>query len=305
MEVMKNTPARILLVDDDDLNLDVLVEYLKDENYELVVAQDGAEALERLREHDNDFQAMVLDRMMPGIDGLEVVARLKADEQLRWLPVVMQTSAASPREICEGMEAGVFFYLTKPFEQQVLLRIVGAAVQEGVKYKSISRTLVNQSRVVDFLKEGRFHIRTMEEAYDLAMMLGRACPNSEKVVFGLNELLINGVEHGNLGIGFEEKTHLQENGTWEKEVHKRLNLAENLHKVVEVVFERLRDCIRITISDQGSGFEWRAYEYIQADRLLESHGRGIAMAKALSFSRLEYRGRGNEVVCIIKVESSN
>ncbi len=305
MEGMKNTPARILLVDDDDLNLDVLVEYLKNEDYELVVAQDGAEALERLREHDNDFQAMVLDRMMPGIDGLEVVARLKADEQLRWLPVVMQTSAASPREICEGMEAGVFFYLTKPFEQQVLLRIVGAAVQEGVKYKSISRTLVHQSRVVDLLKEGRFLIRTMEEAYDLAMMLGRACPNSEKVVFGLNELLVNGVEHGNLGIGFEEKTHLQENGNWEKEIQHRLNLPENVHKVVEVYFERLPDCIRITISDQGPGFEWRAYEYIQADRLLESHGRGIAMAKALSFSRLEYRGRGNQVVCIIKVNPSN
>jgi anti-sigma regulatory factor (Ser/Thr protein kinase) len=142
----------------------------------------------------------------------------------------------------------------------------------------------------------------MEEAYDLAIMLGRACPNSEKVVFGLNELLANGVEHGNLGIGFDEKTYLQEIGTWEYEIQRRLKLPENAHKVVEVLFERLSDYIQVTIYDQGAGFDWRPYEYINADRILESHGRGIAMAKALSFSQVEYRGKGNQVVCVIRGE---
>ncbi len=297
---MKNTPARILLVDDDDLNLEILVEYLKEEPYELVQAHDGGQALERLRQDQQGFQALVLDRMMPGVNGLEVLAQLKADEQLQWLPVVMQTSAGSPQEICEGMEAGVFFYLTKPFDQQVLLRIVGAAVEEGLKWKRISRKLVHQSKIVELLQQGRFQIRTMEEAYDLAILLGRACPDSEKVVFGLNELLANGVEHGNLGIGFDEKTLLQETDTWEEEIQHRLSLPENAQKVVDVLFERLFDCIQFTISDQGTGFDWREYEHINTDRILESHGRGIAMAKALSFSRVEYRGTGNQVVCVIK-----
>ena len=302
---MKNKCARILLVDDDDLNLEILVEYLKDEPYELVQAHDGGQALERLRQDQQGFQVLVLDRMMPGIDGLEVLAQLKADEHLQWLPVVMQTSAASPQEMCEGMEAGVFFYLTKPYEQQVLLRIVGAAVEEGLKWKRISQKLVHQSKIVELLQQGRFQIRTMEEAYDLAILLGRVCPDSEKVVFGLNELLVNGVEHGNLGIGFDEKTHLQETDTWEEEIKHRLMLPENTKKVVEVLFERLSDCIQVTITDQGPGFDWRKYEHINADRILESHGRGIAMAKALSFSQIEYRGTGNQVVCIIKAESSN
>lgn len=297
---MTNKSARILLVDDDDLNLEILVEYLKDEPYELVQATDGEQALDRLRQDQQGFQALVLDRMMPGIDGLGVLAELKADEQLRWLPVVMQTSAGSPQDICEGMEAGVYFYLTKPFDQQVLLRIVGAAVEEGAKWKRISQKLVFQSKIVELLKQGRFEIRTMQEAYDLAILLGRACPDSEKVVFGLNELLANGVEHGNLGIGFDEKTYLQETGRWEREIQQRLDLPENAHKVVEVVFERLPDCIQVTISDQGTGFDWREYEHINVDRMLESHGRGIAMAKALSFSQVEYRGKGNQVVCVIK-----
>ena len=300
---MKHAPSRILLVDDEELNLDVLVECLKDEPYELVQAHDGEQALAQLRQDRQGFHAMVLDRMMPGMNGLDLLAQVKADEHLQCLPVVMQTAAGSPQEICEGIEAGVFFYLTKPFDQQLLLRIVSAAVEEGLKWKQIFRNLSHQSRIVELLQQGRFHVRTMEEAYDLAFLLGRACPNSEKVVFGLNELLANGVEHGNLGIGFDEKTILQASGTWEEEIQHRVALPEYAHKVVDVLFERFCDCIHVTITDQGSGFDWRKYEQINPERILESHGRGIAMAKALSFSRVEYRGKGNQVVCVIKAES--
>jgi CheY-like chemotaxis protein len=300
MAYMTNTSPRILLVDDEESNLDVLVECLKDEPYELVQAHNGEEALAYLRKDGQDFHAMVLDRMMPGMNGLDLLAHLKADERLQWLPVVMETAAGSPQEIGEGIEAGVFFYLIKPFDQRLLLRIVNAAVEEGLKWKRICRNLNQQSQIVELLQQGCFHIRTMEEAYDLAFLLGRACPNSEKVVFGLNELLANGVEHGNLGIGFDEKTALQASGTWEKEIQHRAGLPEYVHKVVEVLFERCLDCIRVTITDQGSGFDWRKYEQIDPDRILESHGRGIAMAKALSFSGVEYRGKGNQVVCVIK-----
>ena len=130
---MSKEQPRVLIVDDDDLNLDVLIECLKDEPYELVQAHDGVQALDLLRHDHKGFDAMVLDRMMPGINGLEVMTELKADENFKWIPVVMQTSAASPSEICEGMEAGVFFYLTKPFDQKVLIRMVSAAVEEGLK----------------------------------------------------------------------------------------------------------------------------------------------------------------------------
>lgn len=303
MAGMKSTSSRILLVDDDELNLDVLVECLREEPYELVQARNAEEALAKLRQDEQGFDAMVLDRMMPGMNGLDLLVHVKAEEHLQCLPVVMQTSAGLPQEICEGIEAGVFFYLIKPFDQQLLLRIVSAAVEEGLKWKRIFGNLSKQSQIVELLQQGRFHVRTMEEAYDLAFLLGRACPNSEKVVFGLNELLVNGVEHGNLEIGFDEKTALQASGTWEEEIQHRVTLPQYVHKVVDVLFERLLDCIQVTITDQGSGFDWRKYEQINPDRILESHGRGIAMAKALSFSRVEYRGNGNQVVCAIKTET--
>ncbi len=299
---MSNTLPRILIVDDDDSNLDVLVECLKDEPYELVQAHDGAQALDLFRNDPQGFDAMVLDRMMPGMSGLDVMAELKADEHLKWIPIVMQTSAASPREICEGMEAGVFFYLTKPFEPQILIRMVHAALEEGLKWQNLTQTLRVQSKTLSYLQLGRFTIQTIEEAYDLALLLAQACPNAEKVVFGLNELIVNGVEHGNLRIGFDEKTRLQEADRWEEEIARRQILPEHVNKFVEIVFERCLDKIHITITDQGAGFDWRDYEEIHADRLLESHGRGIAMAKALSFDLVEYQGNGNQVVCSIHVQ---
>ena len=92
---MSNTQPRILVVDDDQLNLDVLVECLREEPYELISARNGVQALELLRQDGQGFDAMILDRMMPGMNGLEVMTELKADEQFKWMPVVMQTSAAS------------------------------------------------------------------------------------------------------------------------------------------------------------------------------------------------------------------
>lgn len=294
-------PPRILIVDDDDLNLDVLVECLKDESYELVQANDGAQALDLFRNDPKGFDVMVLDRMMPGMDGLEVIAQLKADERFKWIPVVMQTSAASLNEICEGMEAGVFFYLTKPYDQQVLLRIVRAAVAEGKKWQSFAHDLRGQLQTIGSLQSGRFRIRTIDEAYELAILIAQACPNSEKVVFGLNEIIVNGIEHGNLQISYDEKTLLQESERWEDEIARRQLLPENTHKFVEVEFERYPDQIQITVTDQGQGFDWREYQEIKAKRMLESHGRGIPMARVLSFDRLEYTGTGNQVLCVVNI----
>ena len=298
---MSKEHPRILIVDDDDLNLDVLIECLKDEPYELVQAHDGVQALDLLRHDRKGFDAMVLDRMMPGMNGLEVMTALKADETFKWIPVVMQTSAASPSEICEGMEAGVFFYLTKPFDQKVLIRMVSAAVEEGLKWQSLALNLRVQVKTIGCLQQGRFRVQTVEEAYDLALLVAQACPNPEKVAFGLNELIVNGVEHGNLQIGYEEKTKLQKTDQWEEEIARRQISPEYAHKFVEVTFERHPDRIQLTVTDQGLGFDWSDYQEIKPERLLESHGRGIAMAKALSFDHIEYVGPGNRVFCVVKL----
>ncbi len=296
---MKEKSPRILLVDDEAMSLDVLVECLKDQLYDVVSARSGAEALEILNKDTRGFQVILLDRMMPEMDGLEVLRRLQDDEKCKWVPVIMQTAAAAPAEVCEGVEAGVFFYLTKPYDSDVLLRIVGAAVEQARKWQHLSQTLQVQSKTMECLHEGRFRLHTLDETYDMAVLLAQACPDPEKVAFGLNELLVNGLEHGNLQITYSEKTQLHEDDRWEEEIIRRQALPENAGKFVEVVFRRLSGQLQIMIIDQGDGFDWRDYEEIKMERMQESHGRGIAMAKSLSFDHLEYFEPGNQVLCVV------
>jgi len=142
---------------------------------------------------------------------------------------------------------------------------------------------------------GVFRFKTLEAARYLALMLANACPEPGKVVLGLTELMINAVEHGNLEISYEEKTRLFEMDCWDSEVRRRLSETPYADRQVRVEFERLRDRIQVTITDEGRGFDWRQYLDIDPARLNHQHGRGIAMSRLISFDDVEYHGPGNQV----------
>jgi DNA-binding response OmpR family regulator len=119
----------LVVADDDHDILRLLERRLGRRGYRVVTAADGAEALEAVRRTDPD--AVVLDRLMPGMSGEEVCAALKADERTAPIPVVLLSAHASEREIVEGFGAGADDYLTKPFDldelDERLRRLVDAA----------------------------------------------------------------------------------------------------------------------------------------------------------------------------------
>ncbi len=247
------------------------------------------------------FQAVLLDRMMPGIDGIAVLAKMKSQASLKILPVIMQTAAVSSEEIREGIEAGVFYYLTKPYTKDVVLAIVRAAVRDFTKNQSIQNKLNEQTKIFHCLDSAQFHFQTLEESRTLALLLAQACPDPDRAAMGLTDLLVNAVEHGNLQISYDEKTELQDTEEWETEIARRLSLTEFAHKQATITFHRSAEQIEFTIADQGTGFDWKRYLEMSPDLACASHGRGIAMARALSFDTMEYRGAGNEVVCTINL----
>jgi class 3 adenylate cyclase len=113
------TPPRILIVDDNATNREVLQVRLNAQGYEIVTAVDGEEALVKVRESDPDL--VLLDVMMPKLDGISVVKQLKQDSKLRFIPVILVTAKADTRDLVIGLEAGGDDYLTKPFEQAALV----------------------------------------------------------------------------------------------------------------------------------------------------------------------------------------
>ncbi len=120
-------PARILVVDDVADNVEILRMRLESLGYEVVTAGDGEEALAAVQADPPDL--VLLDIMMPKIDGLEVVRRLKADATLPFIPVVLVTAKAGPKDIIAGLDAGGDDYLTKPVDHGALVARVRAMLR--------------------------------------------------------------------------------------------------------------------------------------------------------------------------------
>lgn len=140
--------------------------------------------------------------------------------------------------------------------------------------------------------------QTMEEVKQLAELFSAFHDHPDKVYFGIFELLLNAVEHGNLGISFDEKTELLESGSWESEIHKRLRDPKFHDKKAKAVLNKNNQEIVIKILDEGKGFNWQ--KYLDEKAVEESsnlkHGRGIIMSKIMCFDKLTYEDPGNVVI---------
>jgi len=292
---------RILVVDDEPLNLAILTEFLEDENYELVTRGNGESAWTVLNETGQVFDLVILDRMMPQLDGLSLLKRIKGEERFRTMPVIMQTAAAAPEQVREGLQAGAYYYLTKPYEPEALLAIVREALRFLREESSLSELARTHSAAERLITRAECRFGTLEEASVLALYLSSLCPEPERVNVGMTELLINAVEHGNLGIDYAEKTRLKLEDAWELEVQRRLSVPEYAGRRATVLFERGAEELVFTVSDEGGGFDWRRYLEFEPERAFDPNGRGIAMARNFSFDRLEYRGPGNVVVASVRL----
>lgn len=166
---------------------------------------------------------ILLDRLMPRKDGMAVLRAIKADPRFEYIPVIMETALQDQASIREGLDAGAHYYLTKPFEPEVLVAVVRAALQQSFEYRHLLNSVRAVERPFDFLREGVFQIRDLEQGRRLARLLAQACPDCPaRAIHGLQELLINAVEHGNLGMTYAEKGSLLLEDRWEQEVERRL-----------------------------------------------------------------------------------
>lgn len=184
------------------------------------------------------------------------------------------------------------------------MAIVQSAVRDFTKYQSIQAELDEQSKIFHCLHSAHFDFQTLDEALALALFLAQACPEPDQVAMGLTDMLVNAVEHGNLQMTYDEKTRLIKDGGLDAEIARRLTLPEFAHKKATIRFHQNAERIEFTITDQGPGFDWKRYLEINPDLVYATHGRGIAMARGISFDTMEYQGVGNEVVCTINVSEN-
>ncbi len=295
---------KILAVDDEELNLDIMQEYFDDARYKAAQAHDGLEALKAL-EQDNNYDVIVLDRMMPNMDGMQFLAKVKSDARFRDIPVIMQTAASASHQVTEGIKAGVYYYLSKPYTKDVFLSVIRAANDDAKRKLELRNQLKEYGHAMSMIQNGEFNFKTVEDAKALAILLGSSVPDPEMVIVGLTELMVNGVEHGNLGITYDEKKALKLQGQWENEILRRQSLPEHQSKFCQATVQRSASHFKVKIKDQGAGFDWTRYQTIDPTRLTDPNGKGIAMTMAAGFETINYIGNGNEVECTVKLKAAN
>jgi DNA-binding response OmpR family regulator len=215
--------TQLLLVDDSPLNLNILLEFLREKEYSCTTAQSGVQAWNMLEREPDRFHAVLLDRIMPEMDGMEVLHRMKHHTVLSQIPVIMQTAASTHQQTLEGLQAGAYYYLAKPFDKATLQAIVDAAVRDHISYLDVRQDLRRTTTTMRLLNSGTFRFKTPEEAKNLAMLLAHAYPDANRVVTGILELTLNAIEHGNLNIGYKEKSRLIEEERLDNEIERRLS----------------------------------------------------------------------------------
>lgn len=122
---------KVLVVDDEEDILELLKFNLSREGYQVPCAASGEQALGLVRSENPDL--IVLDLMLPGIDGLEVTRRLKNDPNTKNLPIVMLTAKGEEADIVTGLELGADDYITKPFSPRILVARVRAVLRRKIK----------------------------------------------------------------------------------------------------------------------------------------------------------------------------
>jgi len=121
--------SRILLVEDNEMNRDMLGRRLQRRNFEVIIAVDGLEGIEKA--HHDAPDLILMDLSLPGLDGWEAIRRLKSDETTRQIPIIALTAHAMSGDKEKALEAGSDDYDTKPIEFPRLLSKIEALLRQG------------------------------------------------------------------------------------------------------------------------------------------------------------------------------
>ncbi|MEM1024567.1 MAG: hypothetical protein AAGD10_06675 [Myxococcota bacterium] len=213
-------------------------------------------------------------------------------------PVILLVDDSHGEGEVEGSSGSTGYYTTrKPVSKARLLALADRALRAHARLRALNAELARDQDGLCHLTEAHFSFRTRSQAVSIAGSLSRMYPRPSTAGVGILELMINAVEHGNLAVGGPTKQLLIEKGKLDQEIERRLRDPKLGSRRASVYVQRLEDRIELTIEDEGAGFTWN--EVHQDDNGYQ--GRGIQLARALSFTHIDYLPPGNRVVATLRL----
>ena len=288
----------ILLIDSNQVSIEYLQNILNNSVYNLVNVEDSDTAFTMLSNNTDQFSVVILGQNIENSSAIRLLHQINSNSHLKIIPIIMEAYYGTIEEMEICIRAGARYILPKPIDKNMFLNLIQIAIRDQERYQYFESS-VWETKPLNTLVDATFKIKKLYEAQILASLLANECPNPRLAIIGISEILINAIEHGNLGITYAEKTKLTQHADWVAEVEHRLSLPENDNKLVTVKFNKSQRHVNIRITDSGDGFDWRKYQELDSKRVMDNHGRGIIMARSLAFENMIYHGIGNDVECII------
>ena len=139
----ENRPLKLLVVDDEESIREVVKAFLAKSDYEIKEASDGLQALDRL--HNDDFDLLICDILMPNMDGWEVLKRLRSDIRMKNLSIIVLTAIDGDVDMLKAYDLGANYYLTKPFTKAQLLYGLNLMFDEVSMEEELELTTIRRS----------------------------------------------------------------------------------------------------------------------------------------------------------------
>lgn len=290
--------AKVLIIDNDRSELEALAEMVEDWGFEALPVRSANEAREVIEEKGETLDTILLDWRLPGGEGLDVLQWIKEHRSGGEVEVIIQSGTVVPGEIRRGIRKGAYYFLTKPYSDPQLHALVQAAISSRDLKRKVRTSVAEVKDCFRLLSEGTFLLATIADAEQLAAHIGSASGDPQRGI-GVLELLLNAIEHGNLGISYNEKSELLASGKLHDVVASRLASDESREKRVRVEMQRKNSHLELMIEDCGLGFDFEKYLIFDPERLFHSHGRGVLLARAVL--DVEYIYPGNKVKVVVPI----
>jgi signal transduction histidine kinase len=187
------TIGTILVVDDNPTNIQVLFDVLSEIGYRVAIAKSGEAALQRVQSYHPDL--ILLDVMMPGIDGFETCQHLKADCNTRDIPVIFMTALSDTVDKVKGLSLGAVDYITKPIQHEEALARIRVHLQLRNSQKSLQQQKIQLSQALDDLKQAQVHLVQSEKMSSLGQMMAGVAHEINNPVTFIHANLAPAKEH--------------------------------------------------------------------------------------------------------------
>jgi len=288
-----NFQYKILVVEDDLLFRTFVRNSIKSIGYQCIEAEDGKKGLEMF--HKEKPQLIISDIQMPEMDGIEML------QQVRTLKseviFIVMTFFDSEEWAIKALNAGANNYLKKPIRKDKLQHLI-KKYYTIAKSRTASRDINNMIVRKNFEMKFKSSIEVIPVVVEYLIKesgIQNYILNTAGIELGLNEIITNSVEHGNLGISYSEKSSALSEGTYEKLYVERLTNPELAEKEVTIKYSSDEEKFEWEVIDEGKGFDWgKVPDPIKESNKEGFHGRGIFLTK-FQFDEMEYLGKGNVV----------